>query len=259
MKIKSGLEHIKTKLVIAGDVLELYEYEKGYTVGHESKGGRLNGGNSENKKKNRADTLARAKRTCRRLINANAGQYGKEFTTKFLTLTFREHITNLKEANYEFTKFMKRLNYQIFESKKSNIKYTVVPEFTKIGRIHYHVVLYNLPYLKSNALADVWGNGFIKINKIDEVDNVGAYVTKYMTKDADDERLEGEKCYFNSRGLLQPTEIKDKKIVDKLAGSIPLKYLKYTNTFDNDYTGKITYSQFNLSNDNDVLMDLKLY
>ncbi len=62
----------------------------------------------------RERSLARAKKQLRRLINANAGQYGREFTTKFLTLTFKENITDPKEANYLFTKFIKRLNYKLF-------------------------------------------------------------------------------------------------------------------------------------------------
>lgn len=236
---------VKKRVVVSGDILEFYEYERGYLKGAESKGGRHNKAISDEKKeKNKADVSYRARRTVRRLINANIGQYGRDVTAKFVTLTFREHITDLKSANYEFTKFMKRLNYEIFNTKKAKIKYIVVPEYTKKGRIHYHVIFFNIPFIKSNLVADIWGHGFIKINKIDKVDNVGAYVCKYMTKDND--KIEGMKSYVPSRGLLQPIEIDKEKEVQNLEDSVPLEKLTYECSFDNDYTGSVTYRQYNI-------------
>jgi S-adenosylmethionine:tRNA-ribosyltransferase-isomerase (queuine synthetase) len=76
-------------------------------------------------------------------------------------------------------------------------------EFQKRGAIHFHM-LCNLPYVDVNELAKVWKNGFIKLNRLDNVDNVGAYITKYMTKDNVDARLIGKKCYTMSKGLNEP-------------------------------------------------------
>lgn len=236
---------ITKKAIVSGNIIEFYEYERGVLKGAASKGGRHNVCVDEDKKeKNKADTCYRARRTVRRLINSNIGQYGRDVTAKFVTLTFREHVTDLKLANYEFTKFIKKLNYEIFNTKKAKIKYIVVPEFTLIGRIHYHVIFFNIPYVKSNLLADIWGHGFIKINKIDNCDNVGAYVSKYMTKD--NEKLEGQKSYFTSRGLFKPVELDNEKEVQELADSVPFEKLVYKNSFDNEYTGIVTYTQYNL-------------
>lgn len=233
------------KAVVSGDIIEFYEYEHGYLKGSSSKGGRHNKANSEEKKeKNRADVSYRARREVRRLVNANIGRYGDEFTTKFVTLTFREHVTDLKQANYEFTKFIKRLNYNIFNTNKSHVKYLVVPEFTKIGRVHYHAIFFNIPYVKADLLAAIWGNGFIKINKIDNVDNVGAYVCKYMTKD--NIKIEGMKSYFTSRGLYKPVEIDEEKEVEQVASALPEDFLTYSVMFDNEYLGNITYKQYNI-------------
>ena len=233
------------KVVVSGDILEFYEYERGYLKGANSKGGRHNKANSDEKKeKNRADASYRARREVRRLVNANIGRYGDEFTAKFVTLTFREHVTDLKSANYEFTKFIKRLNYNIFNTNKSHVKYLVVPEFTKIGRVHYHAIFFNIPYIKADLLADIWGHGFIKINKIDNVDNVGAYVSKYITKD--NIKIEGMKSYFTSRGLFKPLELDKEKEVQSIVDSVPLEKLVYETSFLNDYTGIVTYKQYNL-------------
>lgn len=257
---------VKTKMVISGNIVEVYEYEKGYSTGYKltdderAKRGRKKDYTSEDYEINREKVLIRARKELRRIINSNVNSYGDEFTTKFVTLTFKENITDLKSANYEFKKFMKRLNYHMFGSKKANIKYSVVPEFQKRGAVHYHVVFYNLPYLKADDLAEIWGHGFIKINKIDNVDNVGAYVCKYMTKDNIDERLEGNKCYFNSRGLYKPTEftdLDDKEIVESLEHSLLLKNLKYKSAFSNEHLGNINYYQFNINYDNKLIPKLE--
>lgn len=236
---------INRKAIVSGDIIEFYEYEKAILKGAASRGGRHNiCVDKEKKEKNKADASYRARRMVRRLVNSNVGRYGRDVTSKFVTLTFREHVTDLKSANYEFKKFIQRLNYEIFNTKKSNIKYIVVPEFTKIGRIHYHVIFFNIPYINSNLVADLWGQGFIKINAIDNCDNVGAYVSKYMTKD--NEKLEGQKSYFTSRGLFKPVELDNEREVQNLADSVPFEKLVYENSFSNEYTGIITYKQYNL-------------
>ena len=245
--MKGVLISSKFKAIQSGKIIEIIEYENPIYRGYESNGGRIKGQESINKEKNREDTLYRARKTVRRLINSNVNAYGVECKPKFVTLTFKDHIIDFDVANYEYTKFIQRLNYNIFGQKKSILKYTVVPEFTKRGRIHFHVVFYNLPYTKSSLVEEIWGNGFIKINKIDQVDNIGAYICKYMVKELDDKRLEGKKCYFNSRGLYQPIELVNENEVKKLADSLPQDKIKYSNSFDSEHLGKIHYVQYNLN------------
>ena len=111
------------------------------------------------------------------------------------------------------------------------------------------MIFYNLPYTKADVIAKVWGNGFIKINKIDDVDNVGAYVCKYMVKDLDDERLRGRKCYFNSKGLFKPVVIEDEKKVENIKKSLPIEKRKVIKAYENDYTGLTVYTQYNLKSE----------
>lgn len=241
------VELITKKCIISGDIIEIYDYELGYSIGHEAKNplGRGSNTSQEVKEINREKVSYRAKQTVRRLINANVGRYGDEFTSKFLTLTFADHVTDVSEANYEFTKFIQRMNYEFFKSKKANIRYVTVIEFTKKKRIHYHVVLFNIPYLQADRIAEIWGNGFIKVNKIKHVDNVGAYVSKYMTKDNLD--ILSNKSYFTSRNLFKSDEITDKKRVENLANSLPSALISYESTFENDYVGTIHYKQYNIT------------
>lgn len=253
------IERVYKKIIQSGDIIEIYEYEKGYLKGYEltysekRNVGRLKGEKSNNYEEHRKQVLQRAKKNLRRLINANVGQYGKEFTAKFLTLTFKDNVKDLDKANYEFEKFIKRLNYHCFGTKKANLKYTCVVEFQKRGAIHYHVIIYNMPYIKANDIGNVWGNGFIKINKIDDVDNVGAYVSEYLGQaekgqghDIEDDRLQGKKSYFSSKGLFKPIEITDKKIVETVAAALPSENLTYAADFENEHLGNISYKQYNL-------------
>ena len=251
------IERVEKKLVQSGDIIEIYEYSEGYIKGYtltESEINRRKGSkNNTDDTDSRERSLKRAKANLRRLINANVGQYGKEFTAKFLTLTFRDNVKDIKQANYEFNKFIKRLNYNLYGIKKVNLKYTTVIEFQKRGAIHYHTIIYNMPYIAASEISNIWGNGFIKINKIDDVDNVGAYVGEYLGqaekgqgKDIEDDRLRGQKTYFSSRGLLKPLEVTNKKTVEQVENALLNRKPTYSSTYENEYLGTVIYKQYNL-------------
>jgi hypothetical protein len=236
------LKKYKKKFIVSGDILELYEYENDiYTDYDLSKfrdhSGRCNSSitDEDTKKMNRAKTSNRSARNVRRLVNSNIEEY-----SKFVTLTFRDDVKDLKEANYIFKKFKQRLDYQL----KITSKYLCVPEFTKKGRVHFHVIFFNLPFIKNTTLEMIWGQGFIKINKIDNCDNVGSYVAKYMTKD--NEQLIEQKSYFTSRNLEKSIEFINEKEIEILADSLSPTDVVYEQTFENDFVGQVKYTQYNL-------------
>lgn len=231
-------------MIKSGHVYEILEYEKPVFLGESRNGaGRSVEASESDKKETRRKTLSKAKTTVRRLINANIDAWGE--SPKFITLTFAENVQDIKQANYEFKKFRQRLEYDL----KIKLKYVVVMEFQKRGAIHYHAIFFNLPYVPNEHLATVWGQGFVKINNVDKVDNIGAYVTKYMTKqdyeDMKTDRLVGKKSYFTSRGLLKPEETTEREKIEQLE-TVLSDYETYSSSFDNDYLGKIIYKQYNL-------------
>lgn len=226
------------KVIMAGNVVEVYEYDTGVQFGYKdikkNSKGRQATANDDDKEKNREKVLARARRDLRRLINCNIQKH-----SKFLTLTFADNVQDLDYANYEFKKFILRLNYHY----GIKVKYSVVVEFQKRGAIHYHCILYNLVQkINVKEFQEIWKQGFIKINSIDNIDNVGAYVCKYMTKTGDN-RLVGKKMYFNSRNLVKPQEIKESEDVNQLLNALQNQTPKYENTFVNDYNS-INYRQY---------------
>lgn len=134
--------------------------------------------------------------------------------TKFLTLTFKENIQNIPYANNEFKKFIKRLNYEIYHTKKAKLKYLATWEKQKRGAIHYHILLFSFPFISIDHLTTIWGFGFVKINKIDvdSIENRGRYISKYFDKNLELKEHK-QKAFFKSRNLKLP--IVTKKIVSE--------------------------------------------
>ncbi|WP_452176556.1 rolling circle replication-associated protein, partial [Kordiimonas lipolytica] len=66
-------------------------------------------------------------------------------------------MKDVKESNYNFKKFIQRLNYKM----DLKLKYSCVVEFQKRGAVHYHLLAYNLPFIENSKLAEIWGHGFV--------------------------------------------------------------------------------------------------
>lgn len=248
------------KYVVTGDIIEVYEYEKTkFGLGYKCQflpcdltSNLLENIDFEVDFENqlcKIDNFMRMQQirrnNVRRLVTMNFnGLYDK-----FITLTFKENITDFEIANYEFHKFIMRLNKSYM--KNSKLKYLAVIEFQDRGAIHYHMIC-NLPYVNCEELQKCWGNGFIYINAIKHVDNIGAYVVKYMNKDTQDTRLMGHKCYNCSKGLKRPFELSitnihynkiENKIINKIKDIKPCYESKYLT----DKLGECTYKQYNLN------------
>lgn len=208
---------------------------------------------------NRKKSMLKAKMTVMRLINANVWQWYKEdnnpYIPIFLTLTFKDDIRDLPSANYIFNKFIKRLNYEVIGEKKGFLKYVAVPEYqdkTRNGVIHYHIVFFNLKFIWADTMAGIWGEGFIKIKKIGKVKNIASYLTKYMAKNFDDDRMDKKKRYFPSRDLYKPQTFLDPKHTKWIYEGIPKKYLIKEREYWGKYDGKIKTQTFMLPRRMDV-------
>lgn len=232
------------KYVITGDIVEVYTYSK-YIKGRG--GANRTAEKSEDIEKvlkNYCYTNQRRRDRVRRLACCN---FNAEYD-KFFTLTFKDNITDVKQANYIFMKFIQRLKWKFGK----DIKYLAVIEFQNRGAVHYHV-LSNIPYIPQDELQELWGQGFVYINAITHVDNIGAYIVKYMTKDNTDERLQGLKAYLYSRNLKKPEELvnHNQKEFAKLEQIIQNRYNLensspvYETIFDTEKLGSCEYKQYN--------------
>lgn len=130
----------------------------------------------------------------------------------FITLTFKENITDLTVANKSFANWTRQIKRQF-----NDFKYLGVPEFQKRGAVHYHLMtnleinsdLITLQKDKSNMFdVKYWNNGFSSVFDLsltNEHFSVASYLTKYFYKDIDN-RLFGRKKVLSSRNLDKPNE-----------------------------------------------------
>lgn len=268
------------KLIKCGHVLEVYRYEKSPTgIANEIEKQEVEKGKEwiyetgkespeEYNKKN-----ANVRRNkLRRMILANFSE-----NSKFITLTFKSNITDLDFANTEFKKFIQRLR-----SKWKDFRYIAVIEFQKRGAVHYHMIS-DLPYIQKGLLQALWYNckisksknskfycvgsvpdghhtGFLRINNILHVDNVGAYIVKYMTKESDNPILAGRKTYLYSQNLLRESSIRGEDVLDILESydlvhrvpdengerHIIFKDPVFHNEYDTEFLGRASYREYNL-------------
>ena len=155
----------------------------------------------------------RSNLNCQRIAKANRDNW-----ESFITLTFKENITNIVYANKIFNAWVSNVR-----KLKKDFKYIAVPEFQKRGAVHYHI-LSNLGKEDTNiiipqkertektkdltTLFDVkyWSRGFARVDFIKgDYKKIYSYICKYMTKDIDD-KLFGKHRYFNSQNLNKPRE-----------------------------------------------------
>jgi len=232
------------KVIQTGHVIEIYEFEKLPVLPGKKKDNRdenylekFEDYDFDNTLTDRQNNQHKARNNLRRLITANF-----DSNSKFITLTFKENVTDVKQANKEFKKFIQRLRYRYGK----NFKYANVIQFQKRGAVHYHMMS-DLPYIPHEDLEKIWGKGFVYVNKITHVDNVGAYMIRYMGKDMTDTRLMGQKSYMTSRNLVRPREYVGDE-AEQILKSFNLENKKrvYASSYTNEHLGLSLYKQYNL-------------
>lgn len=241
------------KIIITGHIIEVYGYEK-LNIKNDRNMAEVAKGDGKDSEINYLRRQQKRRDNIRRLITMNFDVKH----SKFVTLTFKDtsefDIKSVKECNHQFHLFVKRLR-----NTYPTMKYVSVIEFQDLhdrGAVHYHMIC-NLPYVKKKVLSEIWKNGNIKINSIDKVDNIGAYVVKYMTKENADIRLRGLKAYNCSIGLERPVEVSSWAQGGETVRQIEILYhlgekkAVYRSEYNSPECGKISYCQYNLKRDDE--------
>lgn len=223
------------KAIICGNVIEIINYSTAVSYGIENSFARSSKkGICADK---REDNISRAKNNLRRLINTNSSS-----KDSFLTLTYADNVSDVKKCKVDLKRFIQALKRYLGVS----MKYCYVVEFQKRGALHFHIILFDVPKISLSVLKASWPHGTIHINRINKVDNVGAYVVKYMSKELVDDRLKGHDLYGRSRlNLLEPTVLTHEKEVSALE-CLYLTKKVYQKTYESEFLGLVTYTQYNL-------------
>ena len=185
------------KIVISGNVIEYYRYLKPLNVEPREHDIEKNRETSEGK---RDRNLYRARADLRRAIWCNQTKY-----TKFVTLTYKDTELDQDNVIYDYKQFIKKLRRREFI-----VPYVYVTEHQKkrgikegnAGSLHIHSLLFTDEFISADIINTCWGLGNTDIHSLKDVNNLGAYVCKYLTKEEFD--LYHKHSYHLSRGLKKP-------------------------------------------------------
>lgn len=225
------------------------------------------------------NSLRQTFKKLRYLINANFEGKQNEL---HVILTYAENMTDTKRLYNDFDKFMKRLRYKY--RNESSIDYISVVEPQGRGAWHCHVLMrfndLKSIYIKNKDLADLWGHGFVQVKSLKDVDNIGAYLSAYLTDiELNDSNIiaaaknkmeiktvavegvskkyikggrlhlypSGMNLYRKSKGIKFPDRQRMKhKNVKKIVGSAKPHYEKTYIVENDDFENTIHFQQYNL-------------
>lgn len=216
------------------------------------KTGQMVGVNHSKNRGEQMQSLRRSIRKLRMIINANF--YG-ELNELFITLTYAENMQDIKRLYRDYVLFYQKLKRRY---KGYGFEYIAVPEPQLRGAWHMHVLLKSMNkeylYIPNDEVAELWGHGFTKTQRLENVDNVGAYVSAYLTDLYDEDtgtstkgaRLylypAGMNLYRCSRGIKRPHIIKGDMGLDE-------KHKVYEREIeikrDNEVINRVTIKQYN--------------
>ena len=134
-----------------------------------------------NTRKDNRKGLYKTFANARAVINANVTDVEK---VRWCTLTYKENMTDPKRLYKDFHDFNLRFQYYCKTHGYSKPEYIVMMEPQGRGAWHAHLLYIwqdqKAPYIANQEFREMWGHGFVRIKKLDKVDNVGAYLTAYL-------------------------------------------------------------------------------
>lgn len=127
------------------------------------------------KRTDNTQELLRTFANIRALVNTNCREPER---IRWITLTYAENMQDTKRLYSDFRKFWAR-----FKRRWGRAEYIVVMEPQGRGAWHAHLIaIYpsKAPYIPNAELRECWGHGFVRVNAVDNIDNLGAYLSAYL-------------------------------------------------------------------------------
>lgn len=118
----------------------------------------------------------------RRTINANFSGGENEL---FVTLTYKDNMSDTKKLYNDFKNFW-RFFTAAYSKKYSGLEYINIIEPQERGAWHCHVLIKcdvgQVLYVPNEDIYKFWaGKGFTKTKRLKGIDNIGAYLSAYLT------------------------------------------------------------------------------
>lgn len=161
---------------------------------------------TENRAENTA-SVAQTLRNLRDLINANLTDPERAL---WVTLTYREIMTDQERLYRDFHAFWKRFLRWQAKAGQEQAEYIAAAEPQGRGAWHLHLLLLfpgKAPFIPNSEMARLWGQGFTKTKSMKGVDNPGMYLTAYLG----DMELPEAAMSGAARGRLTEVETEDER------------------------------------------------
>lgn len=129
---------------------------------------------------NRSESKFQVGQSLKRLrdyINTNVVDTNK---CKWITLTYAKNMQSTNQLYNDFKRFMTRFKRRF---KDYEIEYITACEPQARGAWHMHLILIFdkvAPFIPNATIERLWQQGFTKTTKLDDIDNIGAYLTAYL-------------------------------------------------------------------------------
>lgn len=221
---------------------------------------------------NRSENIMGLKKSFRKLRDLINNNFAGNENELHIILTYKENMMDQEKLYNDFRAFWQR-----FKRKFGlDFDYLAVIEPQERGAWHYHLLVRQINnisvFIDSAELANVWGHGFVKIRNLKDIDNIGAYLSAYLTdvevnldsdgflKFVDGQAKKFKKggrlhfyppginLYRKSKGIIFPVveEIAYREI-KKIVGEKEPTYTQTVNILVNgEEVNSVTYQQFNL-------------
>lgn len=143
----------------------------------------------------RKDSPMRNRRSLKRIFKDLRQKIAHNFTgginELFVTLTYRgeEQNNDPKKVHQDFKCFWQRLKRAYAEA---DLSYIAIVEPHETGRFHIHLLLranaIEHLYIPFEKMTELWGHGSATVERLEEVDHMGAYFIAYFSNlELDDE------------------------------------------------------------------------
>ena len=147
---------------------------------------------------------------------------------RWLTLTYRlmpdgSPMTDTAKLQHDWDIFLKRFKRYCKSHQLETPEYICVAEPQGSGAWHMHVIFVyqnKAPYLPSEDIEALWGQGFVKVKAVKDKDNIGAYFAAYLTDISVEDYLDDD------TQTLKQVELIDHVVTDEKGNHIKKKFIK---------------------------------
>jgi len=191
------------------------------------------------------------------IVNANFSGKSNEL---FITLTYAENMQDIKQVCRDYEVFYKKLKRKY---KDYGFEYVSVPEPQSRGAWHLHVLLKAMNkeylYIPNDEIETLWSHGFTKTERLNQVDNVGAYVSAYLTdlyNENTGAKAKGARLYLYPAGMNLYRCSRGIKRAEIVEGNLHIddKYKVYEKQFEitqnDEVVNVVTIKQYNMKRAN---------